>query len=457
MKINPLNNILLLLFICCFSFSYSQEKVIDRIIAIVGNNPILQSEVDAQYRQAVEQGSPAEESTKCTVLEELLYQKLLLAQAQKDSLSVTEAQVEQEMDRRLQYYIRQFGSEEKFSEFYGKTVDEFKTDFRENMRNLLLAQQMQNKIIGDISVTPNEVKAYFNSIPADSLPFINEEVEIGQIVKAPVIKPEAKKMAKEKIEEIRERIVSGKAKFETMAALYSEDPGSSSKGGLYEKIQRGQFVPEWDAMAFTLKPLEISPVFETVYGYFIIQVIERRGEEVDARSLLIAPKVETLDLMIAKLSLDTIYNILSADTISFSEAAARFSNDDESKHNGGLMINPFTGATRFEMDELGQYDQNLAFTINKMKVGEYSKPMPYTTSDGKQAYRIVYLKTNVQAHKANLKDDYQRIQSGAVSKKQQELINKWVNKKLSSTFVKIADDLKNCDFKNNWEAKVAKK
>jgi len=445
-----IKNSLFLLFFIPFA-GLAQEKIIDRIVATVGNNPILQSEVDAQYRQAVEQGEPETDATRCKVFEELLYQKLLLAQAQKDSLSVTEAQVEQEMDRRLQYYIRQFGSEEKFTEFYGKTVDEFKVDFRENMRNLLLAQQMQNKVIGDVTVTPNEVKEYFNSIPTDSLPFINEEVEIGQIVKAPVVTPEAKKMAKEKIEEIRTRIASGKASFATMAALYSEDPGSAAKGGVYEKIQRGQFVPEWDALAFKLPPGELSPVFETIYGYFIIQVIERRGEEVDARSLLISPKVETLDLLKAKLSLDTIYNILQADTISFAEAAARYSTDAESKHNGGLMVNPFTGSTRFEMDELGQYDQNLAFAISKIKVGEYTKAMPFTTSEGKQAYRIIYLKTNVPAHQANLKDDYQKIQSGAIAVKQQKLINKWISKKLAGTFVKIADDLKTtCTFKNNW-------
>ncbi len=445
-----IKNRFLLLF-CFGSIALNaQEKVIDQIVAIVGNNPILQSEVDTQYKQAVEQGEPAEEATRCKVFEEILYQKLLLAQAQKDSLTVTEAQVEQEMDRRLQYYIRQFGSEEKFAEFYGKTTDEFKVDFRDNMRNLLLSQQMQNKVIGDITVTPNEVKEYFNSIPTDSLPFINEEVEIGQIVKGPSISPEAKKMAKEKIEDIRSKIATGKSSFATMAALYSEDPGSSNKGGLYEKIQRGQFVPEWDALAFTLKAGELSPVFETVYGYFIIQVVERRGEEVDARSLLIAPKVESLDLLKAKLSLDTIYTILSADTISFAEAAARYSTDGDSKHNGGLLINPFTGSTRFEMDELGQYDQNVAFAMNKLKVGEYTKPMPFTTAEGKQAYRILYLKTNVQAHRANLKDDYQKIQSGATSVKQQAAITKWINKKLPAIFVKINDDLKNCDFKNHW-------
>ncbi len=449
------NNFLLLLCLTIISSAaVAQERIIDRIIATVGNNPILQSELDTQFQQAIDQGEPNNDSMRCKVFEEILYQKLLLAQAQKDSLSVTEAQVEQEMDRRLQYYIRQFGSEEKFAEFYGKSTEDFKVDFRDNMRNLLLAQQMQGKIIGDVTVTPNEVKEYYNAIPVDSLPFINEEVEIGQIVKGPSISPEAKKLAKEKIEDIRSRIASGKSSFTTMAALYSEDPGSSNKGGLYEKIQRGQFVPEWDAQAFTLKAGELSPVFETVYGYFIIQVVERRGEEVDARSLLIAPKVETMDLLKAKLALDSIYDVLAADTISFSEAASRYSTDAESKHNGGLIVNPFNGSTRFEMDELGQYDQNVAFAINKLKVGQYTKPMPFTTSEGKQAYRILYLKTNIQAHQANLKDDYQRIQSGATSKKQQAVIDKWIVKKLPAIFVKIADDFKGCDFKHPWISKL---
>jgi len=236
---------------------------------------------------------------------------------------------------------------------------------------------MQSKIVGSISVTPNEVKQYFESIHPDSLPFIDAEVEIGQIVRKPTISLEAKKAAKEKIEGIRERIVSGKTTFAAMAGLYSEDPGSSSKGGLYEKIQRGQFVPEWDAMAFTIKPNEISPVFETVYGYFIIQLVERRGEEVDARSLLIAPKVDGSDMLIAKQYLDTVYLRLKADTILFADAAARYSNDDETKYNGGLVLNPYTGSTKFPMDELGQIDQTLAFAIQNLKVGEFTKPMTF--------------------------------------------------------------------------------
>ena len=435
----------------CSASIHAQEKVIDRIIAIVGVNPIMQSELEAQFQQMVSAQEPVNENTRCKLLEELLFQKLLLAQAQKDSLDVTDAQVDQELDKRIRFYIQQFGSEEKFVSFYGKSVDDFKADLKDNIRDLLLAQQMQSKISNDISVTPNDVKKYFNNIPDDSIPYINAEVEVGQIVKRPSITPAAKKEAKDKIEEIRQRIMKGQSSFAAMAALYSEDPGSANKGGMYEHIQRGQFVPEWDAQAFKIKKNEISEVFETVYGFFIIQLIERRGEEVDARSLLISPKIDVADLVKSKLSLDTIYTKLSAtDTLSFSEAAAKYSDEEESKNSGGLLVNPNTGATRFQMDEIGQMDQTIAFAVEKLKVGELTKPMPMTTRDGKQAYRILFLKNRTTPHKANLIDDYQKIQGAALAKKQQDAVQVWISKKLGVTYVHLADDFKNCMFNSKW-------
>ncbi len=438
--------------ICLFFINgiKAQGKVIDRVIAVVGSNPILQSELESQYQQLVTSQEAVDENTRCKLLEELLYQKLLLAQAQKDSLFVTDPQVEQELDKRIRYYIHQFGSEEKFVAFYGKSVDDFKIDLKDNVRDLLLAQQMQSKVTGDKTVTPNEVKLYFATIPEDSIPFIGSEVEVGQIQKKPKTTPVAKKEAKDKIEDIRLRIMKGDSPFASMAALYSEDPGSASKGGLYEHIQRGQFVPEWDAWAFKLKPNEISEVFETVYGFFIIQLIERRGDEVDARSLLIAPKVDADDMLRAKLSLDTIYTKILTDTLSFSEQAAKYSDDEDSKNSGGLIVNPFNGSTRFQMDEIGQMDQTVAFAIDKLKVGEFTKPMPMTSKDGKQAYRVVYLKTRTSPHKANLIDDYQKIQANALAKKQSEAIQTWIKKKSTNTFVRLNDDYKNCKFNNKW-------
>ncbi len=444
-----------ILFYVLFSFSAlaqenNNEQVIDRVIAVVGNNPVLLSELESQYQQMVTAQDPTNENSRCKLLEELLYQKLLLAQAQKDSLFITDAQLDQELDRRISYYIQQFGSEERFVSFYNKSVEDFKIELRDNVRNLLLSQQMQSKITGDITVTPNDVRTYFKNIPEDSVPLVNAEVEVGQIIKKPKTTPEAKKEAKDKIADIRQRIMKGESSMTAMAALYSEDPGSASKGGLYEHIQRGQFVPEWDLWAFKLKPNEISEVFETIYGFFIIQLIERRGDEVDARSLLIAPKVEPSDLLIAKKYLDTLYTKFTSDTITFSEAAAKYSDDEESKNSGGLMVNPMNGATRFQMDEIGQVDQAVAFAIDKLKVGEFTKPMSMTSRDGKQAYRILFLKKRTSPHRANLIDDYQNIQAVALAKKQQEAVQFWIKRKSVNTFVHINNDYKECVFNHKW-------
>jgi peptidyl-prolyl cis-trans isomerase SurA len=429
----------------------AQETIIDRVVGVVAGNIILQSEIDAQIQQMTVSQEQVTDKTQCKLLEELLYQKLLLAQAQRDSLVVTEQQIEQEQDRRINYFIQQFGSEERFVEFYGKSVDDFKSDLKDNIRDLLLAQQMQTKVTADITVTPNEVKNYFLSIPEDSIQFINAEVEVGQIVKKPAITAAAKKEAKDKIQEIRNRIMEGKASFPAMAALYSQDPGSASKGGLYEGIQRGQFVPEWDAWAFRMKPNEISEVFETMYGYFIVQLIQRRGDIVDARSLLISPKMDAGDLLNAKNALDSVYEkIAHNDTLKFADAAAKYSNDEETRNSGGLILNPYTGSSRFQMDEIGQMDQSVAFAIDKLKVGELTKPMPFTTHDGKQAYHILYLKTRTTPHKMNLTEDYQKIQAMALSKKQQDAIQTWIKRKSANTYVKITDDFKTCTFNNKW-------
>jgi len=410
----------------------AQEQIIDRVVAVVGGSPILQSEIEAQYQQLLDEQVPVDQNSRCIILEDFLYQKLLVAQAIKDSVEVSNEQVEQELDRRLRYFINQFGSEERFEAFYGKSVDDWRTEFKDNVRDILQAQEMQRQVVGSVTVTPNEVKTYFNSIHPDSIPFINAEIEVAQIVKQPAVSDFAKKEAKEKITTLRARIMKGEISF-TTACLYSDDPGSAGKGGLYEKVPRGRMVPEWEAWAYKLKPNEISEVFETVYGYFIIQLIERRGDEVDARSLLIAPKMETGDLLKSKLKLDTIYNMLLADTLKFSDMASKYSDDAESRNTGGSIVNPFTGSTRFEMDEIGQYDQNVVFAIEKLKVGEFTKPIPFSTQDGKQAYRILCLKAKTDPHKGNLKDDYQRIQAAAISEKEKTIIKEWVKRKSVNT------------------------
>lgn len=425
-------------------------QVVDGVIAVVGKNIVKKSELESQYMQYITQpGADVTATTRCQMLEDLLYQKLLLAQADKDSLVITDDQVNSEIDRRLRYYINQFGSQEKFEEFYGKSTQQFRDDLQDDVRNLLKAQTMQSKIAGDVSVSPAEVRAFFNSIPEDSLPYINAEVEIGQIIKKAPISAEAKQFAREKLEGIRNQILAGKD-FETMARLYSQDPGSARNGGCYTNIQRGQFVPEWDAMAFTLKPGELSPVFETVYGYFILKVKQRRGEFVDACSILITPETTVSDLDKARQQLDSLYKVLQKDSVSFSDAAGKFSDDEGTKNSGGLLFDPETGSTRIEMSKLSQIDPTIVFTLDKLKPGQMTPPALTQTYDGKQAYRIVYLKSRTEPHRMNLKDDYQRIQNMAIQEKQEKIINDWIKRRLSSTYVRIADEFKGCEFDNDW-------
>ena len=275
-------------------------------------------------------------------------------------------------------------------------------------------------------------------------------MEIGQIIKKPTVNEKAKKEAREKLAQLRKQIVENGESFAVKATLYSEDPGSARNGGEYANIQRGSFVPEFEAAAFRLKPGEVSEIVETAYGFHIIQLIAKRGDFIDVRHILISPKISYDDLTRCKIFLDSIYQLIQSGKYTFCEAATRFSDESETKMNCGLMINMGAGNTRFEIEELGQMDEKLVFMLDKMNVGDISEPLPFATRDQKQAYRIFYLKTRIAPHKANLKDDYQRLQSFASNQKQERLLNEWVNRKLKSTYIKIDAYYKKCSFKNNW-------
>lgn len=427
------------------TFAQGEGKLLDQVVAVIGNQIIKQSDINNQLRQIknqlVEQGDTSDISP-CEVLEDLVFEKLMLDQAQKDSIVVSEAQVEGELDRRIRFFVMQIGSEKKLEEYYGKSINEIKDEFRSSIKNQLLTQLMQQKISGNVSVTPAEVKAFYNRFPEDSLPFVNAEVEVGQIVVYPTISKEAKAEAKEKLNTLRERILKGE-KFNTLAVLYSEDPGSARKGGELGLVPRGTFVPEFEAAAYNLKAGEVSKIIETEFGYHILQLIERRGEQINVRHILISPKFDGSDLLRAKNRIDSIHAILKADTLNFAEAAIRYSDDDGTKDNGGLMVNPQTGTTRFEMNQI---EPSLFFVIDKLKVGEYSEPQLFQTQGGKQAYRILYLKTRTEPHRANLKDDYQRLQEAALAFKQNEITRKWIGKKLQTTYLRIVSEYSSCNF-----------
>ncbi|MBN1337985.1 MAG: peptidylprolyl isomerase [Bacteroidales bacterium] len=430
----------------------AQEKgvVIDQVMAVVGSEIILQSEIELQYFQyRMQQGiTGSESSVKCNILENMLYQKLLLNQAGIDSVEVSDVQVESELDRRLRYFIGQFGSQEKFEEFYEKSVIEFKEEFRDQVREQIMVETVQGKITENIKITPSEVREFYKTIPDDSIPFINSEIEIAQIVKMPKVSSDEKNRVMEKLNELRARILKGES-FATLAILYSEDPGSARNGGELGLHGRGELYPEFEAVAFRLQKEEVSDIVETKAGYHILQLIERRGEFVNIRHILLRPKVSPFDLAKAKVELDSIAGMIDQGKYTFEEAVTEFS-DDPGKVNKGLILNPVTGNTLFEADHL---DPKVFFVVDKLEVGEISIPVQFETEEGTGAYRLLYLSKRTDPHKANLKDDYSRIQEWALDEKEARAVQKWIREKASNTFVRIADEYRTCEFADGWLSK----
>lgn len=444
---------MLILTLFILGSTYGQDKVsdqqlLDHIVATVGNEIILNSEVEMQYlsQKQMGLGSMPLEKAKCIVLEDLLFQKLLLTQAKIDSIEVSSDQVEGELDRRMRYFIAQIGSEQKLEEYYGKTIAEIKSEFRELVESQILVQRMQAKTTEHVKATPSEVREFFEKMPKDSLPYINAEIEVSHIVKKSPISEQETQRIKDKLEEIRTRISKGED-FGVLAFMYSEDPLSAKENGELGFVQRGSLVPEFEAMAFSLKEGEVSEIVETKFGFHIMRLIERRGELINLRHILIAPKVSNEDLFKAKEFLDSIYQQIAIDSITFEEAALKFSDDEETKMNGGIMINMKSGSAKFEASDL---DPLLAYSIDKMIVGQISQPALMNTTDGKQAYRLVKLKSRSKPHVANLKDDYQRIQEFTLEVKQQAAIELWIKKRRAKTYIHIKEEYSGCAFSNDW-------
>lgn len=439
--------LLILLIGSVYQAKAQNEKTIDEIAALVGSHPVFWSDVEAQYAQSKAQGMSGDPfAMRCEIFENLVFQKLLVYQAETDSLVVSDGQVESELDRRLRYYIQQFGSQQKLEEFYDKSLEEFKNELREPLRLELLSQQAQGAIVESVKMTPNETKEYFNSLKADSIPIIPTEYEIGQIVKTPVVGPAQLKESREKLLALRARVVKGE-KFSTLAVLYSEDPGSAAKGGELGLFSRGSMAPEFESAAFNLKNKnDISEVIKTKFGYHLLQLIERKGDFVNVRHILIIPKVSPDDLVMAAAKLDSVVDKVRADSLTFAKAVVMYS-DDPGKVNGGLIQSQSSGNTRLAADEL---DPKVFFVIDKMKPGEVSSSVPYTTEDGTQAYRVLYLKLRTDPHRANMKDDYNKIQQWALENKKAKVIAKWIETKSKTAYIRLGDKFKTCDFKYNW-------
>lgn len=432
--------------------AYAQDEpvdatVIDEVVAVVGSNYILLSDVENQYMQMRMQGSikGSAPTVKCQIIENLLFEKLLLHQAAIDSIEITPDQVDSELDRRMRYFIQQFGSQEKLEKYYGKTIITFKEELREVIADQLLVGKVQENITSTTQVTPSEVKKFFKTIPKDSIPLISSEVEVAQIVRKPPISYEEKYEVKQRLEKLRERILNGES-FEALAVLYSEDPGSAKQGGDIGLHGRGELYPEFEAVAFKLNPGEVSEIVESEAGYHLIQGIQRRGEFARVRHILLRPKVSPVALAEARNFLDSIANLIRKDSIDFETAVKKFSTDP-SRNNGGIIINPNTGSAQWPVDQL---DPKVFFVIDKLELGQISTPVLMEDEKGEEAYRLLYLKKRTQPHRANLEEDYNQIQDWALQEKKQEAIFDWISKNAHKTYIKINENYMDCTYKQKW-------
>jgi len=422
------------------------QVTVEGIVAIVGNNIILKSDFEQQILQYQAQGLEVDSLMRIQVLEDLLFQKLMLHKAQIDSIEVTENDVFNEIDSRLNTFISQLGSEDQLEEYFDKKIYEIKEEMYEPIENSLIIQRVRFEITSSVDVTPKEVKNYFLNFDPDSLPMVNETVEVAHILKYPPASASAIKETENKLEKLKERVLKGES-FATLAILYSEDPGSSRNGGLYNAIKRGMFVKEFEAVMFSLQDGEISDVFETEYGYHILMMEEHRGDEVDIRHILMSPKISAIDLNNAKDILISTRDSILDENLTFEDASIRYSDDEMTKFNGGKLINLNTGTSKFELHEL---ESAIKLAIEQLEVNEISEPSYVKLDDGKEAFRLFKLISKSEAHKVNFKDDYKMIRDMALEQKKDEAISKWINTSLLKTYVRINEAYKVLDFQYNW-------
>jgi len=420
---------------------------LEKIIGIVGDRIVLNSDVETAYEDAKKQTPDLPESTKCEILEQTLGQKILAEQADRDSVEIGNEELEGYLDNRIRSFVQHYGSEKKLEQVAGKTVYQLKDEYRPVFKEQLKAQRMQQQLMSKVKITPQEVKAFYNAMPQDSLPFYPSMVEIGQIVFAPIISKEVDDYAKNKLQKIRDEIEKGEKTFDVQAGIYSEDPGTRDQGGDMGFVKREQLVPEFAAAAFRLQTGELSKVIKSEYGYHIIEMIERQGENARLRHILIKPIVTSGDVKISEKKADSVRAELMAGKISFGEAVKEYSSDKQSKSTGGMIVNPYTGSSFLEMKQL---DAGAAIALQDLKEGEYSKPAEYKTPAGDKTVRIIYLRTRTEPHKANLKDDYNKIQEVALAKKQNEYLFNWLAQRIPSFYVKIDKKYQDCPNISKW-------
>ena len=429
--------------------SAQKTLIVDKIIANIGSEYILYSEVQELYEYAKQQQPDYDEGLQCQIIEQLLSSKLLLNQARLDSIEVSPIEVEGEIDRRMEYILSQMnGSEEFFVEYYGKSPLEYREELRGSLQEQLTIQKIQGQLINDVQITPSEVIDFFNSIPKDSIPFLNAEVELAEIVYKPKVNDDERQKALDKVNGLLQRIRDGED-FAEIASVFSDDPGSAKLGGDLDWQKRGTFVPEFEAEAFNLAKDEISEIVETPFGFHIIQLLDRRGNTIHTRHILINPEITEADLVKAKNDLNDIRTAITSDSLDFGIAVKIHSDENQfSFNNAGRLRNPKTGDTFFETSEL---PHQIYFAIESLDEGEISEPIEFTERD-ETIYKLILVQSKTKPHQASITEDYNRIQMFAKESKKNDYFNTWMEEKLENTFIRINKDFRGCSNLAKYES-----
>ena len=428
-------------------------RLIDKVIAQVGSELILLSDVENEFNYMSSARNVSDESVKCMILEQIMASKILVTQAKLDSIEASDEEVEAQLGARMDQILRQMGGDESlFQEYYGKSVLEMKNIYREDIRSKILTEKMQGELLAKIQITPSEVIEFFTSIPTDSLPYFNSEVEIGEILYKPRVNDDEKARARERLEGIKIQIEETGAEFGELAKKYSDDFGSGRQGGDLGWQKRGTFVPEFEAAAYSLKQGELSDLIETEFGFHLIQLLERRGNTIHARHILIKPEITAGDIEKARNELDSIRALIVRDSMDFTRAVKKFSDKNTSSyHNNGRLTNPVNQSTFFETKDLSP---EIYFAIEDLSVGDVSEVIETTGPTGETQFQLVQLISKTRPHRASLQEDYSRIQEYAKESKKNEYINRWLEEKILSNYIFIdAGMLEQCPSLTKWAKK----
>jgi len=436
----------LLLLISAYS-GFSQQKVVaDKIVGIVGDKIILKSDVFNEILDRRRRGEPVPDNAECYIMEQILTLKALVLQAEKDSILVSDEEIDALLDNQIRGFVQQYGSKEALEEVAGRTIYQIKEDFRQSFKERELAKRMRDKIVESVRITPQEVKAHWEKIPKDSLPFYESEVEVCEIVVYPKASRDFEKLALDELNDYKRQIESKESRIETLARLYSDDPAAKENSGQYALNRTEKaFDPAFVANAFRLKEGQVSPVFKSKFGYHIIQMVSRAGDDAIVRHILRIPKITETEINTAVFKLDTVRSRLIAGSITFGEAASKFSEDENARFTGGCRQGQ--NGTYLTIDQL---DKDMVLMLDKMKPGEYSKPTLFSDERQKKGVRIVYLKTRTDPHRENLKDDYNRISQRALEIKKNQTLEKWFASKVPSYYIMIDDEIRNCGMLGPW-------